>query len=64
MNDFIKNETKQLMKRVARVERRASECDTHELPLSEVIVDWHKFNTNLSSDNRKYSTVEELAENN
>ena len=28
MNDFLKKETANLMKRVSRVERRASECDT------------------------------------
>lgn len=45
------------MKRVSRVERRASECDTRDLPLSEVIVDWHHFNCDLGSTDKKFEDI-------
>ena len=50
------------MKRVSRRERRASECDTHDLPLSEVIVDWKHFNTDMYSSDKKYDDVRSIAE--
>lgn len=61
MNDFLKKEQGSLMKRVSRLERRASECDTHDLPLSEVIVDWKHFNCDMISSDKNWTTVEELA---
>ena len=64
MNDFLKKETASLMKRVPRVERRASECDTTALPLSEVIVDWTHFNIDLHSSDTPWSTIEMTAEKN
>lgn len=64
MNTFIKDEQVRLMKRVSRRERRASECDTHDLPLSEVIVDWKHFNTDMYSSDRKYDELRSIAEQN
>lgn len=53
-----------LMKRVSRVERRASECDTTALPLSEVIVDWKHFNTDMQSNDLPWNSIEAIAERN
>ena len=64
MNDFIKLEQESIMKRVSRVERRASETDTHDLPLSEVVVDWKHFNCDLYSSDKKFDDVEYLADAN
>ena len=64
MNDFLKNEQAALMKRVSRVERRASECDTGDLPLSEVIVDWKHFNCDLFSSDISHTTVQDICEKN
>lgn len=64
MNDFIKSETASLMKRVSRIERRASECDTQDLPLSEVIVDWQHFNCDMYSNDLKWQSIEKLCEDN
>ena len=52
------------MKRVSRVERRASECDTTALPLSEVIVDWQHFNCDMFSSDLSWKTIEDVAEKN
>jgi len=52
------------MKRVSRVERRASECDTADLPIAEVIVDWKHFNCDLYSTDRSYKDVESIADKN
>lgn len=62
MNDFIKKEQEVLMKRVSRVERRASECDTTDLPISEVVVDWHHFNTDMYSSDLSYQSIVDIAE--
>jgi len=64
MNDFLKNEQASLMKRVSRMERRASECDTTDLPLSEVIVDWKHFNCDLYSSDLSFDDIKEICENN
>lgn len=64
MNDFIKNEQEALMKRVSRVERRASECDTTDLPISEVVVDWKHFNTDMYSTDLNFKSIVDLAEKN
>lgn len=52
------------MKRVSRIERRASECDTSDLPLSEVIVDWKHFNPDLYSTDQDHRTIADIAEKN
>lgn len=62
MNDFIKNEQATLMKRVSRIERRASECDTTDLPISEVVVDWKHFNSDMYSSDVSYKTIIDIAE--
>lgn len=64
MNDFIKHEQYTLMKRVSRIERRASECDTSDLPLSEVVVDWKHFNPDLYSTDQDHRTIATIAEKN
>lgn len=64
MNDFIKNEQYMLMKRVSRVERRASECDTSDLPISEVVVDWKHFNSDLYSTDHDHKSIAAIAEKN
>ena len=49
------------MKRVSRIERRASECDTTDLPISEVIIDWKHFNCDMYSSDTSYKTVLDIA---
>lgn len=57
MNDFLKKETDNLMKRVSRIERRASEIDSHDLPLAEVIVDWQHFNCDMGSKDKPFDDL-------
>jgi len=45
------------MKRLSRMERRASEYDTANLPISDKIISWREFNTDFKSSERKYSEV-------
>ena len=49
------------MKRLSRCERRASEFDTMDLPISEVIIDWKHFNSDLFSTDRSYLDIEQIA---
>lgn len=52
------------MKRVNRAERRCSEFDYTELPKSSVLLNMHLFNSNFTSEDKKWKTIEELAEAN
>ena len=37
------------MSKLSRIERRASELDTYEMPMSDMILRWEEFNTDLYS---------------
>ena len=52
------------MKRVNRAERRCSEFDFTELPKSRIVLDRTLFNSNFKSEDKKWKTIEELAEAN
>lgn len=51
-------------KRLIRVERRASELDTTELPISEELIDWREFNTNLYSTQHTFNEIIHLIKEN
>jgi predicted transcriptional regulator len=50
------------MKRLSRMERRASEFDTSNLPPSFEILPWQFFNSDFKSHDRAYSEVEKIAD--
>ena len=50
------------MKRVSRFERRASEHDTRDLPISEVILDWRHFNQDMYSSDLSCDQIRDIAE--
>ena len=52
-DEILKDETKTML-RIARHERRGSELDTHELPESDLTIDWREFNTDIKSSRKKY----------
>ena len=56
-------------KRLIRVERRASELDTTELPISDILsdsqlIDWREFNTNLYSTQHTFNEIIHLIKEN
>lgn len=60
----LKNNEAEMNKRLIRVERRASELDTTELPISEKILDWREFNTNLYSTQHTFNEIIHLIKEN
>jgi len=49
------------MKRVARLERRGSEFNTSEIPVSKNKLSWRLFNIDFYSTDRSYKEIVEIA---
>jgi len=48
------------MSKLSRVERRASELDTFDLPISDMLLRWEEFNTDLYSSQHSITEVIEI----
>ena len=46
------------------MERRGSELDTTELPLSDIVIDWRLFNSDFKSSNKNVNEIAMIANNN
>lgn len=57
-------EEKSLMRRISRIERRNSELDIGENPMSNIRLSWTLFNTNMCSIDRDKTEVADLAKKN
>jgi len=62
--DALKQDEKSMNKRLIRVERRASELDTTELPVSDILINWREFNTNLYSTQHTFNEIIHLIKEN
>jgi len=60
----LKQATKNLMKRVTKVERRCDEFDKNIFPKSRIKLSWEKFLRNFKSDDLSYQSVKDKANNN
>lgn len=54
---LLNMQEKDTMSKLNRVERRASELDTHAMPLSDMILNWREFNTDLYSTQHNATEV-------
>jgi len=53
----IKENEKDLMRKLSRMERRGSELDFEDYPPSEIVLDWRKFNSDFKSTNNSITEV-------
>uniref|UniRef100_A0A7S3N344 CBS domain-containing protein n=1 Tax=Strombidium inclinatum TaxID=197538 RepID=A0A7S3N344_9SPIT len=49
------------MLKLSRAERRASELDTTDLPVSKEILDWIHFNSDFKSTDKSFDSVKSIA---
>ena len=54
----------QIMRRLARFERKKSEVNVMDLPLTTNVLDWTLFNTDMASTDRKYEEIKAICDNN
>ena len=52
------------MRKLARFERKESEVNVLELPITDNVLDWRLFNTDMASTDRKYEEVKAICDNN
>lgn len=55
---------KDLMAKVARIERGNSEFDTHDLPVGDRVVDWRYFCSDMYGTDRKWEEIEDIINEN
>ena len=53
---------KVMMQKVSRMERRGSELNTRELPISNKLVPWTEFTSDMESSDKGYKEVKQLIE--
>lgn len=51
-----------MMQRVSRMERRGSEFNISELPVSDKLIPWTEFTSDMASTDREYKEVKALIE--
>lgn len=64
MRESIKFEENLIMGEVSRLERRGSETDTTIFPVSDNLVDWREFNSDIYSTELSYDIVAQICETN